>query len=58
MGISWELLLQRTVKLSDITALLHLPASPSSHGDAGEHLSFLREEGLFPGAALAGEAVP
>lgn len=40
------------MKLSDITALLHLPASPSSHSDA-EHLLFLREEGLFPGAALA-----
>lgn len=46
------------MKLSDITALLHLPASPSSHSDAGEHLLFLREEGLFPGAALADVAVP
>lgn len=36
----------RTVKLSDITALLHLPTSPSSHSDAGEQLLFLREEGL------------
>lgn len=46
------------MKLSDITALLHLPASQSSHSDAGEHLLFLREEGLFPGAALADVAVP